>query len=146
MNRKKGFSGTGSVLGGPLFNGDPQTFNSSNLSDVEDLNDSLEEHALVGPYDHGPRFVEGNERFQFRLQLTGGLGLVIEEEFISTINGDNNGFFLLNRRFDISLWEFDKDPGFPVRIEGVDQAESREKEDKDVEDDVGERDRFQSDH
>jgi len=101
------------------------------------LNDAFEDYALIRPDDHRPRFVKGKEGFQLCLQIPKTLGLVIEEDFIPTVNGYGNGLFLINRHFDIGLREFHNDSGLSRRVESIDQTECSEEKDKDVEDDVG---------
>jgi len=122
---------------GFFFYGYAQSFHPCIFCYIEDLNDSFEYYALIRPDDHRPHFVKSKERFQFNLQIPKTLGLVIEKDFISTINGYGNWLFLINRHFDIGLREFHNDSGLSRRVERIDQTECGEEKDKDVEDDVG---------
>ncbi len=115
---------------GFFFNSYTQTFHPCVFCYIEDLNDSIENHALVGSDNDRPHFVKGNKRFQVCFQISEVFGLVLEEDFISIIDSDNNGLSLVYRRFDISLRQLHNDSGFPYRIEGIDQAERCEEEDK----------------
>ena len=128
-----------------LFNGNAQSFNTRIVCNIEDLDDPIKDNALVCPHNDRSCLIEGHKGLQFFFQFPEIGGFTHQKDFISTIDIDDDGFLLVRRRFNIGLGKFDDDFGFPHRVEGVNQTESREEEDEDVEDDVGEGKGFQSD-
>ena len=57
----------GACWRGFFFDRYPQAFHPCIFRHIEDLNDSVEDHALICPDNHRSRFVKGNEGFQLCL-------------------------------------------------------------------------------